>query len=122
MESSTFWGCGELEEIGLPESLVRIGSSVFRGCTSLKSIEFPEKLEEIGNSAFSKCSALERISIPAGVTEIGDDAFEECDSLAQLEFAEDAVLESIGDSVWIPARVCRKLDSTHSGTALFWKQ
>ena len=105
LESSTFWGCGKLEEIGLPESLVRIGSSVFRGCTSLKSIEFPEKLEEIGNSAFSKCSALERISIPAGVTEIGNDAFEECDSLAQLEFAEDAVLESIGNSAFAGAPI-----------------
>ena len=41
IKEEAFYGCDELSEVFIPESVVEIGSSAFRQCESLKSIEIP---------------------------------------------------------------------------------
>ena len=44
----------------------------FFSCTSLEDIQLPESLVRIENSAFGYCSQLADVTIPAGVHEFGD--------------------------------------------------
>ena len=81
----TFAFCGALEEIGLPDSLLRLGDSgirnvttphfgVFEGCRSLAEITLPPRLQMIGFEAFVQ-TALQSVTIPGSVTDMGEYAF-----------------------------------------------
>ena len=49
-----FRGCTSLEQVVLPDSLVKIGANTFRNCDSLKKIIIPPKVSYIGNMALPK--------------------------------------------------------------------
>ena len=64
---------GAIEEVVLPEGLVRIGDGAFRVCRNLHSVTVPDSLEALGTDAFID-TALERFRIPAGLVDIGERA------------------------------------------------
>lgn len=53
-----FYGCGELEEVLLPQTLFRVEEYAFGGCRSLRSIILPASLTEIYGEAFTGCYHL----------------------------------------------------------------
>ena len=59
-----FYGCENIESIGLPNTLTWIGGSAFENCSSLTSIVVPDSIESIGKFAFRGCNSLEKITIP----------------------------------------------------------
>ncbi len=59
---NTFRQYTTLEEVTLPDSLVKIGTFAFDGNTKLSSIQL-NKVETIGNSAFSNCASLGNVSL-----------------------------------------------------------
>ena len=59
-----------IEQVVLPEGLVRIGDSAFRVCRKLRSVSVPDSLELVGTDAFLDTS-LERFRIPRALTSIG---------------------------------------------------
>ena len=81
---SSFYDCGYLRSITIPEGVTSIGSYAFYSCSYLSSITIPNSVTSIGDDAFSSCISLTSITIPEGVTSIGYDAFSSCISLTSI--------------------------------------
>jgi len=58
-----FFGCSEMTEIVLPESLERIEARAFMRCSSLKSLRLPSGVRSIGLWAFNRCDALKSVDL-----------------------------------------------------------
>ena len=82
----SFYNCGSLISITIPNSVTCIGYGSFAYCRSLKEIIIPDSVTSIYGYSFSYCKSLIKINIPNSVTGIGEDLFYECDSLKQIIF------------------------------------
>lgn len=73
----TFFGCGFVSELKLPENLRIIGMGAFSACRGLYGeLRLPQNLEILGDSAFSDCMNLEgSLVIPQTVTDIPANCF-----------------------------------------------
>lgn len=85
-----FLNCSLLENVKIPDSVIKIYLCSFEGCSSLKKVNLPDSLIAIGESAFNCCTSLQSIIIPADVTTIGTNAFYGCTSLTIYCEAEGA--------------------------------
>lgn len=65
IEYYAFFGCSDLTEIIIPDSVTSINGS-FVGCTSLTSVVLPKSLESINGEAFSGCDNLTSITVAEG--------------------------------------------------------
>lgn len=63
-----------IENIIIPNSVLRIGNNAFAGLTEIKSLTLPENLKFIGENAFIYCN-LKEIFIPKNVIYVGKNAF-----------------------------------------------
>lgn len=79
-----FYDCDTLENITLPEGLIRIGSFAFSYCNNLINITLPESLEEIYSYAFDGCENLQSVLLPEGLKVISDYAFRGCSSIKSI--------------------------------------
>ncbi len=70
-----FYGCTNLEEVKLANSITNIEASAFRDCSKLSSITMSQ-VQKIGYNAFYNCTALTSIDLPSSLTEIGESAFQ----------------------------------------------
>lgn len=101
---SCFWGCSNLSEIHLPESLKKIDAYAFWG-TSIKEIDIPESVKEIRLGAFNQCRNLETVYmrsnelIKTGFTEVYQ-AFSNCPSLQKIYVPEHLVEEYKTAEYW----------------------
>ena len=100
----TFEDCKKLEEVELPEGLIRIGDWAFAKCTSLRSINIPSSVLEIHRDAFSECYALDGINLPEGLQRLDYYAFHNCNSLRRIHIPPN--LERIGRCAFL---YCRRL-------------
>lgn len=83
--SSMDW-MSSLEEVVLPEGLVRIGDRLFEDDRKLRTVRVPMSLREIGSHAFRNCSALEGLTIPElALPGVSPSAFTGCTKLPELE-------------------------------------
>lgn len=97
--------CTSLEEIVLPESLLKIRAKAFYNCIKLKAIVIPEGTTTMGSWTFYKCQSLTSVSIPStytaasigiddngeqGVDDIGYN-FYGCQSINNVTIAEGCV-------------------------------
>ena len=81
----TFYGCGEITNVTIPDSITEINSWAFSGCFGLTSINIPDSVTLIGMYAFNGCTSLESVIIPDSVTYIVGDAFRDCSGLTSVE-------------------------------------
>ena len=91
---NAFYGCINIENITIPDSVTSIGNASFRGCNSLTNIIIPNSVTSIGNFAFASCGSLMSIIIPDSVTSIGKSAFSNCISLTSITIPDSVT--SIG--------------------------
>ena len=98
IESDTFGSCKNLKNIKIPSSVTGIGAEAFYGCISLTSIEIPEGVTRIVRGAFRGCKSLTSIKIPNSVTSIGIETFSYCTSLTSIKIPEGVT--SIGSEVF----------------------
>ena len=92
------FAASNLEEITLPESVVKIGDNAFNSCTKLKKTKdaagnalqlyFCPKLLSIGNDAFNG-TAFETVLFPLSLTTIGEGAFAYCKELTKVYIQEN---------------------------------
>ena len=73
-----FWGCDELTEVVMSDTITEIDDAAFYACSKLSSVHLSTNLKTIGISAFRHCSSLEDIVLPKSVTSLGDSAFHDC--------------------------------------------
>ncbi|MCD8372718.1 MAG: leucine-rich repeat domain-containing protein [Clostridia bacterium] len=86
--SSVFYGCENLENITIPESVVCIGISAFKECQSLQLVKFVKNtaIKTIHDEAFMDCEKLETVELPCDGNElfVGLDAFNGCYNLGRF--------------------------------------
>ena len=78
---SAFYGCKDITNIIIGNSIISIGNSAFYNCTSLTGITIGNGVTSIGGYAFNKCKSLTNITIPDSVTSIRFHAFDNCTNL-----------------------------------------
>ncbi|MBP3321407.1 MAG: leucine-rich repeat protein, partial [Clostridia bacterium] len=115
--NNVFYGCYDLTNITIPDSVTSIGDYAFYHCYGLISITIPgsvtsigeyafydcdgmsvaicEGVKSIGEYAFGSCSDLTSIVIPGSVTSIGEYAFYDCDGLTSVTLCNG--VKSIGE-------------------------
>ena len=93
-----FYGCANLKNIVLPNSVTSIGSIAFEECSALTTVEIGNGVTSIGNYAFESCSALTTVEIGNSVTSIGKSAFYKCSALTTVEIGNSVT--SIGESAF----------------------
>eukprot|EP00571_Detonula_confervacea_P000103 CAMPEP_0172326988 /NCGR_PEP_ID=MMETSP1058-20130122/58221_1 /TAXON_ID=83371 /ORGANISM="Detonula confervacea, Strain CCMP 353" /LENGTH=582 /DNA_ID=CAMNT_0013043905 /DNA_START=106 /DNA_END=1855 /DNA_ORIENTATION=+ len=84
IRSETFRFCLNLQEVELPEGLLKVESRAFSQCKLLTKIIIPSTVEEIGSEAFEWCEKLEEVVLPKGLQKLGRRAFFSCRSLQRI--------------------------------------
>ena len=111
--SKSFYGCTNVAQIILPDSVTSIGESAFYGCSNLKKVEYKGTLAQwlgitFGNSYANPCNYGaelyingEKVTdtvIPDSVTSIGESAFCGCSGLTNVEIPDSVT--SIGKTAF----------------------
>lgn len=91
IDAGLFEACSNLEKLGLPKYLTKIGASAFAGCESLVTITGGQGVREIEDSAFNACSSLESFSFGPNLETIGQFAFAGCNELGAFTGATSLV-------------------------------
>ncbi len=81
--SGMFNWCRELDEVILPESVLKIGDYAFMG-TAIRDISFASGVKEIGVQAFGHCRRLVAANVPERVESIAEYIFIECPRLISV--------------------------------------
>lgn len=105
IEEKAFYGCGNLCDIHIPDSVVSIGNNAFTYCTGLTEVSIPDSVTAMG-SAFSGCTALTKVRLPAGMTTIS--GFNGCTSLREIDIPE--TVASIDGSAFRGCSALKKID------------
>lgn len=79
-----FWQCINLQELKLPEEVIRINSTAFGVCNALKEFSLPRDLEYLGGYAFTYCANISEITIPEGVKILNKRLFDSCPKLTKV--------------------------------------
>lgn len=62
--TGAFYGCKNLKQIDLPDTLMSIGDCAFSSCSSLRELIIPNSVIEVGECIVSGCTSLEKIYVP----------------------------------------------------------
>ena len=84
--AGAFYGCTNLSNVILPDSIKVINSCTFRDCKSLTDIVIPNGVTDILGSAFGWCYNLVKVTISKSVINIEASAFEGCHALKTVCF------------------------------------
>lgn len=85
----TFYNCGDMTSIAIPNSVTSIGKSTFYNCSSLVSITIPNLVTSIGESAFRHCSGLTSIEFNAeNCAAVSNYVFDGCKALSSVIFGD----------------------------------
>jgi len=84
-----FYGCTQLKEVRLPDTLKELPTQLFSDCSALEKIDIPQSVTHIGAATFSG-SGIKVISIPANVIYIGTKCFYKCENLSEAVFEDTA--------------------------------
>lgn len=109
--NSAFGSLTTLVNISLPPSVQEIGEKAFWACKNLETVHCEDdKIISLGASAFYHCQSLKRINGRLNLTEINDYTFYHCSSLERLSISNR--VSSIGIKAFSG---CSNLRKIHSG-------
>ncbi len=89
--SSAFRFCDNLEEIMLPNGVIKIESDLFQHCENLKKVYFSSNVTYIGSHAFDDCKSLKEMILPSKITYIGEFAFSKCMALKTITIPSSVI-------------------------------
>ena len=95
------YGCTNLKEIVITDSVTFIGDNAFYGCTNLTDLPLGNNVAVIGSNAFNY-AGLKTIHFPEKI-HIGYGAFWYCDQIESVEF------EGVVSNDWGPFRYCNEI-------------
>jgi len=116
IESYAFGDCSGLKSVTIPDGVVFIWDYTFSGCSGLMSVTIPNSVWNIGNDAFSCCSSLRSVTIPNSVTSIGDSAFGGCYGLTSVTIPDSVT--SIGKWAFSDCRGLKSVTIPNSVTSI----
>lgn len=87
-----FYGCDNLENTTLGNSVDSIFTYAFNGCTKLEEITVPNNVPYLGASCFSACTSLDKAIVGTGVKVLNPLTFSGCKSLAEVTIGENVAL------------------------------
>ena len=99
-----FAGCDALEEIIIPDNIPSVGSYCFYNCNSLEKAFIGTGIELLNTKTFSGCSSLNEVKIGENVAAINTYVFENCSSLPQINIPQ--ATRTVGNYVF---KGCGKL-------------
>ena len=121
-EGWSFAGCTALERVHLADGMTRLPSCAFSGCGALQDLYIPDTVLDIGAYAFSGCTRLASIHLPSGLTRIAEGLFQDCQALKKVYLAD--TIETIEDYAfagcvslrrpWIPKGIRSIADTAFS--------
>lgn len=76
-----FHGCGNLENVIIPDTVKSVGKYAFYNCKKLPSAKIPEGAVSVGEHAFSRCETLTDVTVPDSVVSVEAYAFSGCSGL-----------------------------------------
>ena len=94
----SFYDCGSLSQVELPNTITNIGQYAFENCSSLKSVNIPEGVTAIGEHAFGECVDLTKMEVPSTVKTMGSGVFGGCTSLTDITLSEG--IETLGSEIF----------------------
>ena len=89
IESGAFYGCDELVNLEMSDTLTTIEGSAFCSCTSLKTVIFSDSVTTIADGSFTDCTGLESVTIGKGCTSVIASAFTRNVNLVKFDVSED---------------------------------
>ena len=89
IESGAFYGCDELVNLEMSDTLTTIEGSAFCSCTSLKTVIFSDSVTTIADGSFTDCTGLESVTIGKGCTSVTASAFTRNVNLVKFDVSED---------------------------------
>lgn len=92
----SFYECGSLSSITLPNNIISIGNFAFNSCVSLLGITIPNGITKISEGSFDSCVRLLNISISKSVVNFEYGALKSCFSLSNIVIPNGVT--SIGDN------------------------
>jgi hypothetical protein len=79
ISDGAFYGCTNLTNLVVPESVTMIGISSFENCTNLTNVDIASSVTSIGTSAFQSCTSLSNLLLKRygslGYTTLGNNSF-----------------------------------------------
>ena len=95
-----FHGCGALNDLRLPDSVLRIEDLAFRDCTGITNLHIGTAscLTALGNHVFAGCDGFAAVRLPDGVVALGHHAFDGCTKLQHVSLPDS--LDVMGDAVF----------------------
>lgn len=81
IEASAFAYCPRLKYVVMGTNIEWIGAAAFSDCPSIEEIHFPEGLEVLGAEACRYCSRLEKVYLPNSIADMGYHPFKGCENL-----------------------------------------
>ena len=88
-------GCQFVENLILPDCILRIGDNFFKECRRLRTVKMPAELQTLGHLAFQAATRLTEITIGECCTEIGSRFCADCTALEHVTIG--SALETIGE-------------------------
>ena len=79
-----FFGCINLVEVKIPDSVKEMGVRTFYGCKSLENVKIGRGVKTIPEYAFYGCAGLKTLDIARGVETIERYAFRNCENLTDV--------------------------------------
>ncbi|MCH5180020.1 MAG: leucine-rich repeat domain-containing protein [Erysipelotrichales bacterium] len=117
IEKYAFYFCNNVYELDIPDTVLSIEESAFEGMESLIRIHLPNNLTVLESSLFENCALLQEVNIPSKVTKIGDEVFYNCINLPSLVIYDS--LKEFGKDVFA---ACNMLDDIYfTGSEAQWK-
>lgn len=102
----TFYKCGKLKSIDIPDSVTTIGHAAFCDCAALESVTLSDNITELSWRLFYQCKKLTNIVIPDNVTSSNTHVFYGCTSLKTAKLSNS--LKNLGKSMFYN---CSSLES-----------
>ncbi len=75
ISGSVFYNNSAIEEIKMPDQIIKVGLFAFRECRNLKTIRLSNSIETLGDSCFWNCVSLTEINLPKSLKSIDPYAF-----------------------------------------------
>lgn len=95
---SVFFGCPQLENVEITDSVRTIGKSLFENCTGLKTLPYVSRKATVGERLFAGCTGLEEIELAEDCNFVVKSMFVDCINLKRVTLTE---LQTIPDSIFI---------------------